>query len=88
VLAGTEVEAENKMKDQMHRWSFLTMVGMSLGIGVIYEFAPFLAHRVESGAIADFFKANGDAPQASLSPSSAIGTSVLRGRRPAGHQSV
>ena len=28
------------MKDQMDRRSFLRMAGMSLGIGVVYEFAP------------------------------------------------
>jgi hypothetical protein len=36
---------------------------MSLGIGVIYEFAPFLAHRAEASAITDFFKqVNGETP--------------------------
>ena len=37
---------------------------MSLGIGVVYQFAPFLAHRAEADAISDFFKkANGEPPQ-------------------------
>jgi hypothetical protein len=36
---------------------------MSLGIGVVYQFAPLLAHRAEAGAITDFFKnVNGEAP--------------------------
>jgi hypothetical protein len=39
------------------------MAGMALGIGVVYEFAPLLAHRLEAGAITDFLKrANGEAP--------------------------
>jgi hypothetical protein len=51
------------MKDKVDRRSFLKVAGMSLGIGVVYEFAPFLAHRAEAGAIRDFFKkANGEAP--------------------------
>jgi len=51
------------MKDQIDRRSFLRIAGVSLGIGVIYEFAPFLARRAEAGAITDFFKnANGEAP--------------------------
>jgi hypothetical protein len=44
------------MKDQMDRRSFLRMAGMSLGIGVIYEFAPFLTRRAEAGAITVFFQ--------------------------------
>ena len=55
---------ENHMKDQIDRRSFLRIAGASLGIGVLYEFAPFLAHRAEADAISDFFKkANGEAPQ-------------------------
>jgi hypothetical protein len=51
------------MKDRIDRRSFLRIAGMSLGIGVVYEFAPFLDHRAEAGAIADFFKkVNGEAP--------------------------
>jgi len=39
------------------------MAGMALGIGVVYEFAPLMANRVEAGAITDFLKgANGEAP--------------------------
>jgi hypothetical protein len=50
------------MKEQVDRRSFLGIVGMSLGIGVVYEFAPFLVHRAEA-EISDFFKkANGEAP--------------------------
>jgi len=37
---------------------------MSLGIGVVYQFAPMLARRAHAGAIEDFFKkANGESPQ-------------------------
>jgi predicted phosphodiesterase len=55
---------ENHMKDQIDRRSFLKIAGASLGIGVVYQFAPFLAHRAEADAISDFFKkANGEAPQ-------------------------
>jgi 3',5'-cyclic AMP phosphodiesterase CpdA len=50
------------MKDQVDRRSFLKIAGVSLGIGVVYEFAPFLARR-EALALPDFFKkANGEAP--------------------------
>jgi hypothetical protein len=52
------------MKDKIDRRSFLRMAGVSLGIGVVYEFAPLLAHRAEADAISSFFKkANGEAPQ-------------------------
>jgi 3',5'-cyclic AMP phosphodiesterase CpdA len=51
------------MKDQIDRRSFLKIAGASLGIGVLYEFAPLLARRADAGAISDFFKkANGEAP--------------------------
>jgi hypothetical protein len=51
------------MKEQMDQRSFLRSAGMSLGIGVIYEFAPFLARRAETRAISDFFKqVNDEAP--------------------------
>jgi len=51
------------MTDRMDRRSFLKVAGMSLGIGVVYQFAPFLAHRAEASGIADFFKKlNGEAP--------------------------
>ncbi|HKV56096.1 MAG TPA: metallophosphoesterase [Candidatus Binataceae bacterium] len=47
----------------MDRRSFLRIAGMSLGIGAVYEFAPFLSRRAEAGAIADFFKQmNGESP--------------------------
>jgi hypothetical protein len=44
------------MKEHRDQQSFLRSAGMSLGIGVIYELAPFLARRAEAGAISDFFK--------------------------------
>jgi 3',5'-cyclic AMP phosphodiesterase CpdA len=51
------------MKDQIDRRSFLKIAGASLGIGVLYEFAPLLARRADAGALSDFFKkANGEAP--------------------------
>jgi hypothetical protein len=52
------------MTNQVDRRSFLKMAGMSLGIGVVYEFAPWLAHHAEAGAMSDFLKgANGEAPK-------------------------
>lgn len=52
------------MKDGIDRRSFLKVSGVSLGIGVIYQFAPMLARRAHAGAIEDFFKkANGESPQ-------------------------
>jgi hypothetical protein len=42
------------MKAQME--SFLRMVGMSLGIGVVYEVAPLMAQHIEAGTITDFLK--------------------------------
>jgi 3',5'-cyclic AMP phosphodiesterase CpdA len=51
------------MKDRIDRRSFLRIAGTSLGIGVVYQFAPFLTHRAQAGAITDFFKkVNGEAP--------------------------
>jgi hypothetical protein len=51
------------MKEQIDRRSFLRIAGMSLGIGVIYEFAPFLAQRIEAEEITGYFKGvNGEAP--------------------------
>jgi 3',5'-cyclic AMP phosphodiesterase CpdA len=51
------------MKERVDRRSFLRVAGLALGIGVVYEFAPFLAHRAGADAISDFFKkANGEAP--------------------------
>jgi hypothetical protein len=34
------------MKDQIDRRSFLKIAGASLGIGVVYQFAPFADHRL------------------------------------------
>jgi hypothetical protein len=54
---------ENKMKDRMDRRSFLKIAGASVGIGVLYEFAPFLKHQSQAGEISGFFKKiNGEAP--------------------------
>jgi len=51
------------MKDQIDRRSFLRIAGAALGVGALYQFAPFLGGRAEAGAITDFFKsANGEAP--------------------------
>jgi hypothetical protein len=51
------------MKGQMDRRSFLKMAETSLGIGVVYEFAPLLAQGLEAATITDFLKgANGEAP--------------------------
>jgi hypothetical protein len=52
------------MKDDIDRRSFLKVAGASLGIGVLYEFAPFLTRRADADAISDFFhKNNGEALQ-------------------------
>jgi len=51
------------MKDRMDRCSFLRMAGMSLGIGVVYEFAPLLAQRLEADAITDFLKGGRTRPE-------------------------
>src|SRR5947209_6979577 len=59
-LSATE---NTRMKDQVDRRSFLRMAGMSLGIGAVYQFAPFLSHSAQAGAVTDFFKkVNGEAP--------------------------
>jgi hypothetical protein len=51
------------MKDQIDRRSFWRIAGASLGIGVLHEFASFLARRADAGAISEFFtKANAEAP--------------------------
>jgi len=51
------------MKDQMDRRSFLRIAGTSIGIGALYEFAPFLERRAEAGEISSYFKkTNGEAP--------------------------
>ncbi|HZZ07194.1 MAG TPA: metallophosphoesterase [Candidatus Binataceae bacterium] len=56
-------EKEKKMKDRMDRRSFLRIAGVSVGIGVLYEFAPFLKHQSQADEITGFFKkANGEAP--------------------------
>jgi hypothetical protein len=53
------------MKAQME--SFLRMVGMSLGIGVVYEVAPLIAQRIEASIISDLLKGtNGEAPETEL----------------------
>jgi calcineurin-like phosphoesterase family protein len=51
------------MKDRIDRRSFLRIAGTSLGIGVVYQFAPSLTRRAEAGVVSDFFKkVNGEAP--------------------------
>jgi hypothetical protein len=45
------------MKNRMNLRSFLRISGMSLGIGVVHQFAPMLAHQVET-EIADVFVRN------------------------------
>ena len=50
------------MNQQIGRRSFLRMAGISVGIGVVYEFAPLLAQKLEAGTITDFLKRrNGEA---------------------------
>jgi predicted phosphodiesterase len=51
------------MKDKMDRRSFLRIAGASVGIGVLYEFAPFLKSSSRADEITGFFKkANGEGP--------------------------
>ncbi|HEV7989435.1 MAG TPA: metallophosphoesterase, partial [Candidatus Binataceae bacterium] len=54
------------MKDRQNRIdrrSFLKIAGTSIGIGVLYEFAPFLERRAEAGEMNGYFKkVNGEAP--------------------------
>ena len=50
-------------KEQIDRRSFLRIAGTSIGIGVLYEFAPFLERRAEAGEMNGYLKrANGEAP--------------------------
>jgi len=51
------------MKEQVDRRSFLRMAGTSIGIGVLYKFAPFLERRSEADEINSYFKrVNSEAP--------------------------
>ena len=45
------------MKNRMNLPSFLRILGMSLGISVVHQLAPMLAHQVEA-EIADVFTRN------------------------------
>ena len=52
------------MKDKIDRRSFLKVAGMSVGIGVVYQFAPMLVRHAQAGTVTDFFKqVNGESPQ-------------------------
>ncbi len=42
------------MKHETDWQSFLRIAGMSLGIGIVYEFAPLSAQQLEAGSIKDF----------------------------------
>jgi hypothetical protein len=46
---------EMKMKERMNWRSLLRISGMSLGLGVVYEFAPLFAHQAEA-EVAEFFE--------------------------------
>jgi 3',5'-cyclic AMP phosphodiesterase CpdA len=51
------------MEQKIDRRSFLRIAGASLGIGVIYQFAPLLARPAAADPITDFYKRlNGEAP--------------------------
>src|ERR1700722_2420849 len=57
-------EKEMNVKDKIDRRSFLKVAGMSVGIGVVYQFAPMLVRHAQAGTVTDFFKqVNGEAPQ-------------------------
>jgi hypothetical protein len=45
------------MNNRMNLRSFLRILGMSLGIGAIHQFAPMLAHQMEA-EVADVFARN------------------------------
>jgi 3',5'-cyclic AMP phosphodiesterase CpdA len=52
------------VKDKIDRRSFLKVAGMSVGIGVVYQFAPILVGHAQAGTVTDFFKqVNGESPQ-------------------------
>ena len=52
------------MKDKIDRRSFLKVAGMSVGIGVVYQFAPMLVRHAQASTVTDFFKqVNGESPQ-------------------------
>jgi hypothetical protein len=52
------------VKDKIDRRSFLKVAGMSVGIGVVYQFAPMLVRHAQAGTVTDFFKqVNGESPQ-------------------------
>ena len=42
------------MKNRMNLRTFLRISGMSLGIGVVHQFAPMLAHQVEAEIVDGF----------------------------------
>ena len=51
------------MRQRMDRRSFLRIAGTSIGIGVLYEFAPFPERRSEADEVNSYFKrVNGEAP--------------------------
>src|SRR5579872_5945748 len=49
-------EKEMNVKDKIDRRSFLKVAGMSVGIGVVYQFAPMLVRHAQAGTVTDFFK--------------------------------
>jgi hypothetical protein len=51
------------MNEKLDRRAFLRVAGTTIGMGVLYEFAPFLTRRASADPISDFYrKANGEAP--------------------------
>ncbi|HXZ89116.1 MAG TPA: metallophosphoesterase [Candidatus Binataceae bacterium] len=51
------------MKEAIDRRSFLRVAGMSVGVGVVYQFAPMLARNAEADTITGFLKrVNGEPP--------------------------
>src|SRR5271168_2377242 len=54
---------EKQMNKNLDRRAFLRIAGTTVGMGVLYQFAPFLARGAKADSISDFYKhANGEAP--------------------------
>ena len=51
------------MESRVDRRLFLKIAGSSLGLGAVYQFAPFLARSAQARALTEYFRqVNGEAP--------------------------